>query len=110
MPIYTKACDCGHSVNFYSKPDEIEQSIGHCECGQKMYRQFKINVISDDLGLQGIYNHADGKRYDSKSSYHRTLKERGFAIREDSPGKAKEYIPDKREIKSDIAQAIKQLS
>lgn len=110
MPIYTKACDCGHSENFYAKPEEIEQNIGTCECGQKMYRQFKLNVISDDLGIRGVYNHADGKNYDSKSAYHKALKAKGFHIRDDAPGKAKEYSPDRKEIKRDIAQAIKQLS
>jgi hypothetical protein len=50
------------------------------------YRQeFKtgtFNIIKDDLGVQGILNHADGKMYDSKSAYYKSLKESGHIIHE----------------------------
>lgn len=35
---------------------------------------------SDDLGTQGILNHADGKRYDSRSAYYKALKQQGMVI------------------------------
>lgn len=36
---------------------------------------------SDGLGgVEGILNHADGKRYDSKSNYHRALREKGCRV------------------------------
>ena len=35
-------------------------------------------VISDSL--DGVLNPADGKRYDSKSAYHKTLKAKGLEI------------------------------
>lgn len=37
---------------------------------------------SDQLGegVQGVFNHADGKRYDSKSQYERAVKAKGCRI------------------------------
>lgn len=37
-------------------------------------------VISDDLGKDGIINHADGRRYDSKSSYYSAVKAAGCEV------------------------------
>lgn len=34
-------------------------------------------VISDDLGTHGVLNHADGKRYDSKSEFRKATKRAG---------------------------------
>lgn len=34
-------------------------------------------VISDDLGLHGVVNHADGKRYDSKSEFRKATRRAG---------------------------------
>jgi hypothetical protein len=36
------------------------------------------SIIRD--GLDGMFSHADGKQYDSKSAYYRTLKETGHRI------------------------------
>jgi hypothetical protein len=45
------------------------------------------SIIRD--GLDGMLSHADGKRYDSKSAYYRTLKETGNRIVE--AGERPEY-------------------
>lgn len=42
--------------------------------------QKKIMVISDDLGLKGVLNHADGKIYDSKSEYSKAVRQKGCRI------------------------------
>ncbi len=36
-------------------------------------------------GVKGIHNPVDGKRYDSKSAYHRKLKETGHHVYEGKP-------------------------
>lgn len=43
-------------------------------------REITHSIISDDLGLQGIVNPADGKKYDSKSQYYKTIKDSGHHI------------------------------
>ena len=45
------------------------------------------SIIRD--GLDGMLSHADGKQYDSKSAYYRTLKETGHRILE--TGERPEY-------------------
>lgn len=37
-------------------------------------------VISDDLGVHGIKSMADGKQYDSKSAYYKSLKSQGYEV------------------------------
>jgi hypothetical protein len=37
-------------------------------------------IIGDSLGLHGLLNHADGKRYDSKSAYYGAVKAAGCEI------------------------------
>lgn len=37
-------------------------------------------VVSDDLGLNGIRNHADGRMYDSKSAYYSAVKAAGCEV------------------------------
>lgn len=34
----------------------------------------------DDLGIQGVLNPADGKRYDSKAEYYRAVKDKGLVV------------------------------
>lgn len=36
--------------------------------------------ISDDLPSDGLLSQADGKKYNSKSSYYKSLKENGYEI------------------------------
>lgn len=35
---------------------------------------------SDSLGVQGVFNPADGKMYDSKSAYYRAVKDKGLVV------------------------------
>lgn len=81
-----------------------------------IYREVKIqrgpHVISDDLGLQGILNPANGKKYDSKSAYYKAVKEAGCVVLgNDAPTKAKgpEARICEKDLKQDIKQAIEQL-
>ena len=36
-----------------------------------------VGVISDNLGLNGLLNHADGKHYDSKSEFRKATRKAG---------------------------------
>lgn len=38
------------------------------------------NIVFDNLGFHGIKSQADGKQYDSRSRYYRSLKEQGAHI------------------------------
>lgn len=69
-----------------------------------------LNVISDDLGVQGIRNHADGKQYDSKSKYRKALKAAGCIEvgTEKIPDKPREQRGD-YDSRQDIANAMNQL-
>lgn len=66
-----------------------------------------VNVISDDLGTKGVRNPVDGKVYDSKSAYHKSVRAAGCQVVGNEPIPAK-----KREIRGDfdcrreVAQAI----
>lgn len=110
MKAYDVICDCGFRDTILAD-NRNKAYDGECpQCFGEMRWAFGIQVISDQLGngVQGVLNHADGKMYDSKSAYHRTLNERGFHVREDKepPSGVKEYKPVG--IKQDIAQALKQ--
>lgn len=63
-------------------------------------------------GVQGIKSMADGKLYDSKSAYRKSLKEKGLVeLGNDAPvvGKGPEASISERELKQDIKTAIEQL-
>ena len=66
-------------------------------------------VISDHL--DGVQNPVDGKRYDSKSAYYRTVKDAGCEIMGSDPqaNKRPEYEPPGG-VEEDIKRAIEQLS
>lgn len=71
-------------------------------------------IISDYINGAGghVKNMADGKIYDSKSSYYKAVKAAGCVVMgTDAPKEAKptEYKINERELKQDIAQAIQQL-
>lgn len=110
MKFYSVICDCGYSSTAKAK-NRNRAYKGLCpECSGEMCWDFRFNMVSDQLGegVKGILNHADGKIYDSKSAYHRTLRERGFHIREDKePPKIREksIAPG---LKQDIANAYRQ--
>jgi hypothetical protein len=68
----------------------------------------KIYINSDDLGIGGIVNQADGKTYDSKSEYYKSIKAKGLVI-DDSP-KARPSTPKTKDINWEkaVAETIKQ--
>lgn len=70
-----------------------------------------VYVISDSLGVHGIMSHADGKHYDSKSSYRKELKANGFIeMGSDAPTKPRtELRGDFSNMKRDIARAYDQV-
>lgn len=77
-------------------------------------RQRGPQVISDYAGkdIHGIQSMADGKYYDSKSAYRKSLKEKGLVeLGNDAPtqGKGPEASISERELKHDIKTAIEQL-
>lgn len=56
--------------------------ISHIRAENKKFRPKPVKpiiggVFSDDLGLHGIVNHADGKRYDSKSEFRKATRRSG---------------------------------
>jgi len=77
-------------------------------------RQRGPQVITDSAGdtIHGIQSMADGKMYDSKSAYRKSLKEKGLVeLGNDAPtqGKGPEASISERELKHDIKTAIEQL-
>lgn len=56
-------------------------NVAYLGCGRQVYG------IMDTLpgGVEGVLNPVDGKRYDSKSAYHRKLKETGHHVYEGEP-------------------------
>lgn len=66
-------------------------------------------VISDDLGTHGILNHADGRRYDSKSEFRKATRRAGCV--EIGNEKPKDWQPPKeRGVRGDfdVAPALKE--
>lgn len=77
-------------------------------------RQRAFYVISDTLGegVQGTFNHADGKKYDSKSEYYKAVKAAGCVVLgNDAPDQAAPFDPKicDKDLKQDIKTAIEQL-
>lgn len=68
----------------------------------------RIYLNSDDLGINGIVNQADGKKYDSKSEYYKSIKSKGLVI-DDTPI-AKPSKPKLKEINWEkaVAETIQQ--
>lgn len=58
-------------------------------------------VISDDMGLHGIFNHADGKRYDSKSEFNKAVKAKGCRIVGNDWNDSKYKTPSERGVRGD---------
>lgn len=63
------------------------------------------SVISDDLGMHGILNHADGRKYDSRSAYVKAVRAAGCEIVGDD--KSFERPPKKEYVPEGVAQSIK---
>lgn len=73
----------GHDL--WNKKTDIYDKIEKAQLSKKEVTSFKaprIYICSDDLGTQGLLNHADGKMYDSKSAYYRAIKDKGLVIDE----------------------------
>lgn len=63
-----------------------------------------LGIIKDDLpgGVNGMLSHADGKRYDSKSSYARALKAKGCRVVGNDWNKAEWKPPIERGVRGDF--------
>lgn len=60
-------------------------------------------LISDDLGINGLFCHADGKTYDSKSAYYKAVRAAGMEIVGNEKLKSN---PNQKEI--DWSRAVKE--
>lgn len=58
----------------YDRPIQEPEEPRRNRKGEK---NTKSGCISDDLGLKGMVNHADGKRYDSKSEFRKATRRAG---------------------------------
>ncbi len=66
-------------------------------------------VISDDLGIKGVINPVNGKQYDSKSQYYKTVKQAGMiVVGNDAKTETRREIAGDYDCRKDIAQAIEQ--
>lgn len=111
---------------FVTYADGTEENLGDlCRCEfQKLQKKLerdlpkpvavkdfkapKIYVTSDDLGMKGVVNPLDGKKYDSKSRYYQKVKESGCEIAGNDAafGKAKPKELSSEDRKRDIARAV----
>lgn len=70
-----------------------------------------FQVISDRLGegVQGVLNHADGKIYDSKSSYYKAVKAAGCEIvGNDAPTEPRKEIRGNFDVSKELKAALQQ--
>lgn len=68
---------------------------------------YSFNVISDDLGLKGVHNPADGKTYDSKSAYYKAVKNAGCQIvGNEQPSTKKREVQGDFDCRREVSQAI----
>lgn len=69
-------------------------------------------IVSDDLGVNGIINHADGKRYDSKSAFRKATRRAGcYEVGNDVKSRDVEWKPPiERGVRGDynVAPALKE--
>lgn len=65
-------------------------------------RAYRVGIVSDDLGLNGVLNHADGKKYDSKSEYAKAVRAKGCRIVGNDLNNAKYKTPLERGIRGDF--------
>ena len=83
----------------------VKQKYDYAEKGSSAY------VISDSLGdgVKGLLNHADGKLYDSKSSYYKAVKAAGCEVLgSDAPTEVRKEIKGNYDISKELKQAIQQ--
>lgn len=71
----------------WKRRDQVYEKVEQAEKNGKLirietveYKAPKVMIVSDDLGMQGVLNPADGKKYDSKSAYYKSVKDQGLEI------------------------------
>lgn len=68
----------------------------------------RFYVISDDMGINGVLNPVDGKKYDSKSSYEKAVKAAGCVIMgNDAPKERATPKQEKIDWENAVAETIK---
>lgn len=84
--------------------DETEVFTNALRKRNKISRTGKPLVFSDHLGegVQGIFNHADGKRYDSKSAFEKAVKAKGCRVVGNDWNKAEYRTPAERGVKGNF--------
>lgn len=109
MPIYPYSCSsCCKYEEIYLKLAQYDTAAKPRCCGEEMQRVYTPPmVISDDLGIQGVVNPADGKKYDSKSAYYKSVKDAGCHIVGADAGKKppKAYDGD-HNVRKELKEAI----
>lgn len=115
IPLYGSSDLWLLSNSIHSKIEKalVDGKISGFELGS-VARSTASYVISDDLGINGVFCHADGKMYDSKSQYYKSVKEKGYeVVGNDLPVEAFEAKPvynvSDKEMHKDISEAMKQL-
>lgn len=109
---HTYECpDCGlfkAADNYDGEPKtrSCPMCKGHTGNIRYLGTNIKYYVVSD--GITPILNHADGKMYDSKSSYYKALKQSGHIIVEAGMDKPREIRGD-FDSRKDVAKALNQL-
>lgn len=96
-----KCHSCGNSMITADDPDKCCGSLMSLErCSDPV-----MGIISDSLG--DVRNPIDGKIYDSKSAYHRKLKETGHHVYEGS-GNKEQLNKGDHNVTQELRQAAQQ--
>lgn len=92
------SCD-GHEVRTRTLKDAEQAKRDRSEDSNSVR-----GVIRDDLpgGVNGMISHADGKRYDSKSSYERSVRARGCRVVGNDWNNATYKTPAERGVRGDF--------
>ncbi len=113
MAKYMYCAEIGAMIDKDLQYAPVEDRKAWAEANKKRKKGWKPSkpmVISDDLGKEGVLNHADGKMYDSKTAYEAAVKAAGCEIvGNDAPRKNETKELSKNERKQDIANAMNQL-
>lgn len=71
-------------------------------------RSWPVHYGKEDLGISGVLNPADGKRYDSRSAYERAVKDKGLVIVGDDPVKPSRPKSKPIDWEKAVSEVIKQ--
>lgn len=96
----------------YARPRTVIETFKKSLEFDPHYTPPSFRVISDTLGegVQGLLNHANGKKYDSKSEYYKAVKAAGCEIvGNDAPRERKAETRGEFVTAKEIADTIKQL-